>query len=59
MVAGLQVPVIPLLEVVANTGAALFRQSAPIVLNVGVTPGVTVISIVVAVAHCPTAGVKA
>ena len=58
IVAGLQVPVIPLLDVVAKTGAALFRQSAPIVLNVGVTLGVTVISSVVVVAHCPTAGVK-
>ena len=58
IVAGLQVPVMPLVEVVANTGAALFRQSAPIVLNVGVTLGVTVTSRVVVVAHCPTAGVK-
>ncbi len=41
----------PLLEVVANTGAALFKQSAPIALKVGVTFGVTVISIVVVVAH--------
>ena len=51
MVAGLQVPVTPLLDVVGSTGAALLRQSAPIVLNVGVTLGVTVISIVVAAAH--------
>ena len=43
---------------VGSTGAALFKQSAPIVLNVGVTAGVTVISSVVVVAHCPTAGVK-
>ena len=58
MVAGLQVPVTPLLDVVGSTGAALFKQSDPIELNVGVTLGVTVISIVVVVAHCPTAGVK-
>ena len=51
-------PVIPLLDVVGSTGAALLRQSAPIVLNVGVRLGVTVILIVVVVAHCPTAGVK-
>ena len=51
MVAGLQVPVIPLLDVVANTGAALFKQSAPIALNVGITFGVTVTSRVVVVAH--------
>ena len=48
----------PLLDVVARAGAALFRQSAPIALKVGVTFGVTVISSVVVVAHCPTAGVK-
>ena len=58
MVAGLQVPVIPLLDVVANTGAALLRQSAPIALNDGITFGVTVTSRVVVVAHCPIAGVK-
>ena len=58
MVAGLHVPMIPLLDVVANTGAALFRQSAPIALNVGITFGVTVISSVVVVAHWPIAGVK-
>ena len=51
MVAGLQVPVIPLLDVVANTGAALLRQSAPIALNDGITFGVTVTSRVVGVAH--------
>ena len=51
MVAGLHVPVTPLLDVVGSTGAALFKQSAPIVLNVGVTAGVTVISRVVVVAH--------
>ena len=56
--AGLHVPVTPLLDVVANTGGALFRQSAPIVLNVGVTLGVTVTFSVVVVAHCPAAGVK-
>ena len=51
MVAGLHVPVSPLLDVVGKAGAALFKQSSPIVLNVGVTLGVTVISSVVVVAH--------
>jgi hypothetical protein len=46
------------LDVVARAGAVLFRQSAPIAVNVGVTFGVTVISSVVVVAHCPTTGVK-
>ena len=56
--AGLQVPVIPLVEVVGNTGAVEPEQNAGIAANTGVTLGVTVISIVVVVAHCPTAGVK-
>ena len=56
--AGLQAPVIPLVDVVAKAGAALFKHSAPIALNAGVTLGVTVTSSVVVVAHCPTAGVK-
>ena len=51
MVAGLHVPVTPLLDVVGNAGAAPFKQSAPIVLNAGVTLGVTVTSSIVMVAH--------
>ena len=56
--AGLHVPVIPLVEVVGNVGAVELEQNAGIAANVGVTFGVTVISSVVVVAHCPTAGVK-
>ena len=56
--AGLQVPVIPLVEVPGNVGAAEPAQKAGIALNVGVTFGVTVTSRVVVVAHCPIAGVK-
>ena len=56
--AGLQVPVIPLVEVVGNVGETDPAQNAGIALNVGVTFGVTVTSNVVVVAHCPTAGVK-
>ena len=58
MVVGLQVPVIPLVDVPGNVGAAEPEQNAGIAANVGVTFGVTVISSVVVVAHCPTAGVK-
>ena len=58
MIAGLQVPVIPLVEVVGNVGAVEPEQKAVSAANVGVTFGVTVISSVVVVAHCPTAGVK-
>ena len=49
--AGLHVPVIPLVEVVGNVGATEPEQNAGIAANVGVTLGVTVISIVVVVAH--------
>ena len=56
--AGLQVPVIPLVDVVGNTGAVEPEQNAGIAAKVGVTLGVTVILSVVVVAHCPTAGVK-
>ena len=51
IIAGLQVPVMPLLEVNGSAGAAEFRQSEPNGLKVGVTFGVTVTSIVVVVAH--------
>ena len=56
--AGLQVPVIPLVEVVGNVGAGDPEQKAGIGLKVGVTFGVTVTLKVVVVAHCPAAGVK-
>ena len=49
--AGLQVPVIPLVEVVGNVGAEEPEQNAGIAANVGVTFGVTVISRVVVIAH--------
>jgi len=47
MIAGLQVPLMPLLDIVGNTGAGAFRQSEPNGLNVGVIIGVIVTSIVV------------
>ena len=48
----------PLLEAVGNVGAALFRQSAAMGSNVGVTAGVTVISMLTGEAHCPASGIK-
>jgi len=57
-VAGFQVPVIPLSDVVGNTGTAVPEQIGAIAAKVGVTAGVTVTSIVTAVAHCPASGVK-
>jgi hypothetical protein len=58
IVAGDHVPVMPLLDIAGNTGAAAFRQSEPNGLNVGVIIGVTVTSIVVDVAHWPASGVN-
>jgi hypothetical protein len=58
IVAGLQVPVMPLVEVAGRTGAVEFRQSDPIGSKVGVTSGSTVTLNVVVVAHCPAVGVN-
>ena len=51
IVAGLHVPVIPLVEVMGKVGGAEFWQRAPIALNVGVTGGLIVIFSVAVVAH--------
>ncbi len=60
-VGGFQVPVIGvglLLDDVGNTGAVAPEHIGAGVINVGVTPGLTVISIVTTVAHCVGLGVK-
>ena len=56
--AGLQVPVIPLVEVAGSTGAVDPEQIGAIAAKVGVTFGFTVTVKVVVVAHCPALGVK-
>ena len=56
--AGLQVPVIPLVEVVGNVGAVEPAQNAGIAANAGVTWFVMVISIVAVVPHWLASGVK-
>jgi hypothetical protein len=56
-VAGLQVPVIPLVEAVGKTGAVEFRCKGPICLNVGKTLKTTTSSFTT-VAFCPASGVK-
>ena len=56
--AGVQVPVIPLLEVVGSGDKAVPAQIGAIALNVGVMFGLTVIAKVVVDAHCPVVGVK-
>ena len=58
MVAGLHVPGIPLFDVVGKVGAALFWQSGPIAVNVGVICGSIVTLKVAVFAHCPADGVK-
>jgi len=56
--AGLQVPVMPLLEVVGNADNAAPSQIAATGLNVGVTFGLTVMVIVAVVAQSPAVGVN-
>jgi hypothetical protein len=51
IVVGLQVPVIPLVEVVGKIGAILPLQNGLIAANAGTIPGVTVTVKVVVVAH--------
>ena len=51
IVAGLHVPVIPLVDVVDKAGAVLFWQSGPIWVNTGAIWLVITISIVTAAAH--------
>lgn len=60
IVAGLHVPVIPLVDVVGNAGTAAPSQTLSVVpkLNVGVMFGFTVTVNVVVVAHCPPEGVN-
>ena len=58
IVAGFQVPLIPLAEADGNDGAVPFWQSGPIGVKVGVIWLVITISMVAMAAHCPAAGVK-
>lgn len=56
--AGDQVPAIPFAEVEGKTDKVAPEQIFAAEVNVGVTIGFTVITIVLLVAHCPTVGVK-
>jgi len=56
--AGVQIPVMPLLEVVGNGVNAAPEQIGATALNVGVIFGLTVMVKVVVVAHCPAVGVN-
>jgi hypothetical protein len=56
-IAGLQVPVIPLLDVLGSVNVPPLQIGATCV-NVGVIRGLMITVMVVVVAHCPTDGVK-
>ena len=56
--AGLHVPVILLVDVVGKVGAVAPEQIGSIASNVGAMLGLTVISKLVVVAHCPGSGVN-
>lgn len=56
--AGLQVPLIPFRELVGNGFKVVPAQNGPTLVKLGVTIGLTVMVIVVVVAHCPAVGVK-
>ena len=58
IVAGLQVPVMPLVEVPGSRGAVAFWQRGPMAAKVGVMLAFTVMLSVAVVAHCPAVGVK-
>jgi hypothetical protein len=58
MVDGLHVPVMPLLDIAGNAGAAAFWHSGAIAVKVGVICGLIVTLKVAVVAHCPADGVK-
>ena len=57
-VAGLHVPVIPLIDVVGNTGAVDPLQTGAIALNVGTVRGLTVTVRDAVPAHWPALGVN-
>jgi hypothetical protein len=57
-VAGLHVPVIPLLEVTGNTGAGAPLHIGAIAVKVGTTFGLTVTVNVAVLAQRPAVGVK-
>jgi hypothetical protein len=58
IVAGLQVPVIPFIDVVGSVGEIDPVQIGFTAAKVGMMLELTVTSNVVVVAHCPTAGVN-
>ena len=58
MSAGVQVPVIPLVDVVGNAARVAPEHIGATAVNVGVTLAVTTMVMVVVVAQSPAVGVK-
>ena len=58
IVAGLQVPVMPLADFTGNVGGLEFWHNGPMAANVGITGAAIVIFIVAILAHCPAVWVK-
>ena len=58
IIAGLQVPVILLLDVVGSAGAVLFWHNGPIGVKAGVIWLLITISMVTGAAHWPASGVN-
>ncbi len=58
LIAGLHVPVMPLVDVVGNEGMEAPEQYGPTAEKAGVTLGLMVMVSVVVVAHWPAVGVK-
>ena len=56
--AGVHVPEIPLFDVVGKAAKVAPEQIGATAVKVGVTCGLTLIVMVVVVAHCPALGVK-
>ena len=56
--AGLHVPLMPLVEVVGNAAMVAPLQYGPTAAKVGVTFGLIVIVSCAVVAHCPAVGVN-
>ena len=57
-IAGLQVPIIPYVEMVGKAGIVVPAQNGPTELNKGVTGESIVIVNVVVTPHCPASGVN-
>ena len=58
IVAGSQIPVMPLADAAGNRGGTEFWQSGPIAVNTGIISVAIVMFNIAGMAHCPVSGVK-